>query len=214
MADKTISERLQDIKNSLAGSLTVANQTTGLSDTGVCDAILHLKEGYRNGASDVNIESGSFTVASDTVIGTSGYSVPATPGFLPDYFCVWMDNDTFVGLATPTNNCYYRFGYTRIKSNVPPLHSASNVSWQSASKNGVSFFYNSNVNNATGTASTTGYGISTTYCLNAATIQYASQWSVSDAGEFRIGKFSTATNTLKAGNYNWVAIKGIPTAAL
>lgn len=211
----TYADKINAVNGALAEALVIANQTTGQSDENVCDAILHLKEGYGGGGpSDVSISSGSFTISSDTVIGTSGFAVPASPGFLPDYFCVWMDNDTFVGLATPTNNCYYRFGYTRIKSNVPPLHSAANVSWQSAAKNGASFFYNSNVNNTTGTASPIGYGVSTTYCLNTATNAYANQWSVSDTGELRIGKFSTATNTLKAGTYNWVAVKGIPTAAL
>ena len=146
-----------------------------------------------------NVEKGSFTLASDFALSaTPAVFTPIKLSFKPDYFCMIMDNASWDDISTPGAYAITMIG----RDFSPPLRLASNGSTDSLTCD-YAITMMTNVTTSTDVSSN-GYAINGVMNPGQA---YQERFYFDTDGYLYVGRYSTATTTIKAGTYNFVAAK-------
>lgn len=192
----------------LTGIANAIRSKTGSDEQMPVSAMAAAIEGIDGGGS-AQIETGTFVINNTVAISASGFILPVTLPFKPDFFKFWYDADDFSSQENPVNHRFYMFTASKIPNNMPLLYPSSGITVQHdrTDENGYVFSYCASVYQAGGD-----YAINTSATI--VNINSYPSFKVNDNGTIMIGRYSSATPYLLAGRYHFVAIKGVDFYAL
>lgn len=155
------------------------------------------------GGGSAKIESGTFTLASDTSIPRAGTTLNIGLSSAPDVLVVWIDAASYHLLSTPSNNVWYMFALYKYQSTYPPLRIGNS---QSVTDVFSALDYVRVVNTLVGVLNTdsTGYGLTSA----AITANNAADTTINSDGTVTLTSTGNGTQTMYAGTYHYVAITG------
>lgn len=187
-------------KNRLSSLIDAANATTGNTDADLTTAIRSLVEGYGSGGGNANTYSGDMVTDAATSIPASGLTLSLGLPSRVKWFFMWFDRDDFIALESVANN-YYGFVvmFPVTLSEILPIRMNATALVPDTSDRFfmVGSYYNTTSGSENGYAST---GI-----IHHATAN-TEIWAANEDGTITISRFGSATTTLFAGTYHWIAV--------
>lgn len=150
-----------------------------------------------------SVQSGTFTLASDTTIPAAGTTIDIGLSSAPDVLIVWMDVDSFHALGSWSNNRWYMFALYKYSATFPPMRISNTTSVAGVFSN-LDYVRVVNSNVATCSADSSGYGLTSGGIVG----NNASNTKINSNGTVTLSSTAAGNQIMFAGKYHYVAITG------
>lgn len=155
----------------------------------------------------VSVETGTFTMNSDTTVAASGTIVNVGFSGQPDMIVIWLDADDFAAISSPSNGRWYKFALVKkessILSTIPTVRISNTTSLQGASAN-ADYILSVAPTVAACSASANGQGIpGMSYSNSNVGVN-----KINADGTIKVARYSSTATVILAGTYHYVAITG------